>query len=242
MPETTTTWKARPFSISPRLSNLPTPFPTPDQLWDALCNGKREEREIFVRLWLSEGVPFSFRRCPAIYEDLRGWLGNRLDVHAKEITLIGSGRIGFSLVSGAKYGKAFDNRSDLDFSVISSSLFGLLSQSFYRFVDDFRSKRILPSTGRESELWPENVTVCRKNIGRGFLDSNKIPNHRYYPVVQNINSAMWHLQKRLNETPEAPQVKSASVRIYRCWQSFSDQVSLNLRNAIKDEEEESTGP
>ena len=240
MPETTSTWKASPFSINPHLSKLPTPFPTPEQLWDVLCNGGREEREVIVRLWLSEGVPFSFRKCPAIFEDLRGWLGNKLDVHAKEITLIGSGRIGFSLASGTNYGKVFDDKSDLDFSVISSPLFHLLSQSFSRFVDDFRSGRVLPSTGKEAELWPENVKVCRRNIRRGFLDSNKIPDHRYYPVVKKVSTAMWYLQKRLAETPEAPSVKYTSVRVYRCWQSFVDQVSLNLFYTIEDEKEKTT--
>ena len=236
MTERTGTWRARPFSVRPRLSSLPSPFPTPDQLREALRNGTRREREIFVRLWLSEGIPFSFRNCPAVFEDLRGWLGNRLDVHPKEITLIGSARIGYSLARGVEFGKEFDDSSDLDFSVISSSLFSLLSQSFSRYVDDYDSRRILPSSDREAERWSENIRVCRRNIWRGFLDSNKIPNRPFYPVVQNIITAMWYLDKRLSETPEAPRITHSSVRVYRCWGCFVDQVSLNLHHALKDED------
>ncbi len=236
MTERTGTWRARPFVAKPRLSNLPNPFPTPDQLRDALRNGTRGDREIFVRLWLSEGVPFSFRNCPALFEDLRGWLGNRLDVHPKEITLIGSGRIGFSLAGGIKYGKEFGDDSDLDFSVVSHSLFSLLTQSYYQYVDDYYSRRIVPSGEKEAELWKENINVCGKNIRRGFLDVNKIPNRRSYPVVRNIMISMWFLDKRLKETPEAPPITHSSVRIYRCWSSFIDQVSLNLCYVLKDED------
>ena len=236
MTERTGTWRARPFSVSPKLSSLPNPFPSADQLRSALSNGKRWEREIFVRLWLSEGVPFSFRNSPALFENLRGWLGNRLSVHPKEITLIGSGRIGYSLASGDQYGREFSETSDLDFSIVSSSLFHLLVQSFYQYADDYESGRVTPTTNRQVELWPENISVCRKNIQRGFLDNNKIPSLRSYPVVRNINYAMWYLEKRLRETPEAPRVKHASVRVYRCWRSFVDQVSLNLLRALDDED------
>ena len=238
MTERTDTWRARPFVATPRLAKLPNPFPTPDQLQEALRNGTWRDREVFVRLWLSEGVPFSFRNCPAVFEDLRGWLGNRLDVHPKEITLIGSARIGFSLASGVKYGKEFNNRSDLDFSVVSHSLFSLLAQSYYQYVDDYHSRRIIPSGEKEVKLWRENIKVCRRNIQRGFLDANKIPNRRPYPVVRNIMTSMWFLDKRLKETPGAPPIKYSSVRVFRCWGSFVDQVSLNLRHALKDEDEQ----
>ena len=228
---------ARSFSISSNLSALSSPFPTPDQVLVALGDGTRREREMFVRLWLSEGVPFSFQECPAVFEELRGWLGRRLDVHPKEITLIGSGRIGYSLAKGDRYGRGFSENSDLDFSVVSSSLFSLIAQTFYRFSDDFESGRVLPTTEKEAKYWPENIRVCRRNIKRGFLDSNKIPNYGRYPAVQNINAAMWHLTERLNETSEAPSVKSTSIRIYRCWRSFTDQVSFNLLVALKDKDD-----
>ncbi len=243
MTKRTGTWRARPFMAKPSLSNLPYPFATPGQLRDALRNGTWGDREIFVRLWLSEGVPYSFRNCPALFEDLRGWLGKRLDVHPKEITLIGSARIGFSLASGTEYGKEFSDESDLDFSVVSHSLFSLLAQSYYQFVDDYHSRRIIPSDEKEAELWQENIKVCHRNMRRSFLDVNKIPNRRSYPVVRNIMTSMWFLDKRLKETPEAPAITHSSVRIYRCWSSFVDQVSLNLRHALKDEDEqEATAP
>ena len=228
---------ARPFSMSANLSALPNPFPTSDQVLVALGGGTRREREAFVRLWLSEGVPFSFRDCPAVFEELRSWLGYRLDVHPKEVTLIGSGRIGYSLARGDQYGREFSDESDLDFSVISSSLFSLLAQTFQRFCDDYESGRVSPSTEREAKYWPENMRVCRTNMGRGLLDSHMIPNRNRYPVVQNINSTMWHLKERLNETPEAPTVRKASLRVYRCWKSFTDQVSFNLNIALQNEDD-----
>lgn len=192
---------------------------------------------MFVRLWLSEGIPFSFQKCPAAFEELRGWLGYRLDVHPKEITLIGSGRIGFSLAKGDRYGKKFNDKSDLDFSVISPPLFSLLTQTLCRFADDFESGKVSPSTKAEAKYWPENIRVCRRNIVRGFLDSYMIPNRSRYPVAQNLNATMWHLKERVNETLEAPNVSKTTLRVYRSWTSFTDQVSFNLSIALTDKGE-----
>ena len=219
---------AQPFATSLRLTGLSYPFPTSDELREALSNGNKREREAFIRQWLSEGVPFAFQECPGVYEEMRTWLGRRLDVHPKEVTLIGSGRIGYSLAGGKKFGRRFDGNSDLDLVVVSTSLFSLLTQTFHRFADDYERGRVVPKNDREAELWPENIKVCRSNAGRGFLDSSKVPNYDRYPVVQNVNSAAWYLTKRLAETPGAPNVQRASFRAYRCWRSFVRQVSFNL--------------
>ena len=223
----------KPFTIDPGLLALPSPFPSPTELQKALENGTRQEREVFVRLWLTEGTPFAFRKCAAIFECIRGWLGGRLNVHPKEITLIGSARIGYSLAGGSKFGKAFDKNSDLDFSVISSSLFERLVEMATLFSDDYKSGRISPGNANESQFWPENIKQFNPNIQRGFLDSKKIPNRKRYSVAQEINNSMWLLKKRLEITVGAPEIQSASVRVYRDWQSFVDRVALNLFYALQ---------
>jgi hypothetical protein len=76
---------AQPFAVDPSLSS---PFPSPEELRQALSGATRHSREIVARLWLTEGFPSAFRTCPSVYEDVRGWLSSRLQVHPKEITLI----------------------------------------------------------------------------------------------------------------------------------------------------------
>ena len=44
---------------------------------------------------------------------------------------------------------------------------------------------------------------------------------------------MWMLVKKLEVTPDAPQVNRASTRVYSDWQSFIGKVSFNLMAALK---------
>ena len=56
-----------------------------------------QEQAVVARLWVSEGIPFAFRECPALYEVARAWLAEQLGLDSREISLRGSGRLGYSL-------------------------------------------------------------------------------------------------------------------------------------------------
>jgi len=51
----------------------------------------------FARLWLFEGIPFAFRSCPAIYQLARERFAKELHVEPGQVTMTGSGRLGYSL-------------------------------------------------------------------------------------------------------------------------------------------------
>jgi len=222
----------QPFTINPSLSKLTYPFPSADEIQKVLSGGTRRDRHIVICLWLTEGAPFAFRKCPAIYEVVRGWLAHRLEIDSKQITLIGSARIGFSLAPPPEYGKSFNNRSDLDFSIISVEYFSRLSSTFNQFFSDYEQGKVVPRTDKQKKLWQANIDFGERNIPRGFFDANKLPNYDQYPLVQQINHSMWVLLKRLEITPDVPRVERASVRVYRDWQSFIDRVSLNLQKSL----------
>ena len=224
---------ATPFTITSGLTTLSYPFPSHDSLRAALKYSTRPEREIFVSLWLAEGVPYAFRNCPALFEYIRFWLGRQLNVHPKEITLIGSARIGYSLAPATKFGREFCENSDLDFSVVSFALFERLAESARLFSSDYKSGVIVPRNERQGRMWSENCGFFDRNIPRGFLDSKKIPNRERYSSAQEINQSMSYLLRKLEATTEAPAVRDASVRVYRDWKSFVDQVSRNLRHALR---------
>jgi hypothetical protein len=190
--------------------------------------GTRHGRELIVRLWLTEGCPSAFRGCPAIYEDLRGWLASRFGIHPKEITLVGSARFGYSLAPQPEFGRPFGEHSDLDLSAISVPLFERMSAAYNAFAEDYRNGRVVPRTQRERTLWDGNLEFGERNIPRGFLDASKVPNFSRYQVVQEINQAMWALVKKLEATAAAPKVRHASTRVFRDWPSFINQTSLNL--------------
>jgi hypothetical protein len=220
-----------PFSVDASLLTLPSPFPSSDELRAALLGATRYGREIVARLWLSEGPPSAFQQCPAIYEDLRGWLSARLGIHPKEITLVGSARIGYSMVP-TEFGKPFGEQSDLDLAFISAQLFERLTSDFRLFSEDYRAGAVKPRSDNERTLWESNLEFGERNIPKGFFDAWKIPNFDRYSVTRQVNQAMWKLIKKLEITAAAPKVHRASTRVFRDWRSFVNRMTVNLSVAV----------
>lgn len=196
----------------------------------------KKAREIIARLWLTEGIPFAFRNTPAVYEDLRGWLASNLDIHPKEITLVGSVRLGFSLKKPPIFGRLFGPESDLDLSIISANLFAKICVDFKRFESELSLWDLKPRNDNVKKCWEDNVLNGTRNIPKGFYDPHLIPYIKErYPAAQKMGDLIWHLLKRLEatKTDGVPRIKKASFRVYRDWESFIDRVSYNLYCVVK---------
>ena len=107
--------ETRAFAIRPQLAKLTETYPGPQDVLAAAAVGERE-KAILARLWISEGIPFAFRGCPGLYEEVRDWLAKGLELDAKQISVRGSGRLGYSLAP-KKWGERYEAMSsDLDLS------------------------------------------------------------------------------------------------------------------------------
>ncbi len=218
----------QPFKISDKAKAFNSPYPAAEQLREAAKVLTEPEKFGVVRLWLSEGIPFCFRKRPMLYETIRGWLSRELDVHAKEITLIGSARVGYSLAPTSDYGRPFDSSSDLDFSIISPSLFNKSVSSFNLWVSDYENKKIAPRNSTESYYWKDNYKRVPINLSRGFIDPHKIPLSPRYQIACDVQNSLWKLHQKLKETENAPNVRRVSVRVYRDWSSAVAQFKINF--------------
>lgn len=78
-----------------------------------------------VREQLFAGVPFVFRERPADYELLRGHLSRELSVPTSSLTIVGSGRLGYSL-NPSHPGQPMLDTSDIDILVADETLFDRL--------------------------------------------------------------------------------------------------------------------
>ena len=160
------------LSRNSHLAELIDQYPAPLAAYQAIQS--HDFRRSFVRLWLSEGIPFAFRQYPAAYESIREWLGYRLSVDPKCITIIGSSRIGFSLAPQRKWAPHRTD-SDLDFSLISPDLFTKMCGEFKSWESDCETG-VLGSLDRHARrYWPENLEFGKRNIPKGFFDANKSP-------------------------------------------------------------------
>ena len=183
---------------------------------------------LFASQWLSEGIPFAFQNCPAVYEAMRSWLSKKFNVRAKEINLRGSARLGWSLAPN-KFGDPFNPESDLDIFVVSSNLFQLMSNDFESWNSDYKDKEILPEKGKQEEDWESNSIESPRNIRNGFIDSWKVPNTNKYQIFCKINNILYVLGERLKMTKHAPIPSKITVRCFKSWSSWEIKVSNELR-------------
>lgn len=96
------------------------PCPTKNEFVELLRT--RTSREI-VDQYLLAGTPFAFDGKPNLYDVFRTSLSDQLGLQASEITIIGSGRIGFSLDPN-RFGNPYAAAtSDIDTAVVSADLF-----------------------------------------------------------------------------------------------------------------------
>jgi len=221
-----------PFLLSTESYLLKDQYPTSVLVAKTTSHMPVGELHGFLRLWVSEGIPFAFREIPMIYEAVREWLGNFLSVHPKTITIIGSARIGYSLAPPPDYGRPFRSSSDLDFVVVSETLFSNLSQDFWNWKQGFAEGRVIPESPLRKKYWEENVKLVPINIRRGFIDGNKIPYRKEYSSAQKIGQAKYLVGEKLKITTGAPLVRIATFRIYRDWTAFADQQAINLKHTL----------
>ena len=219
------------FRMESLLKALKGTYPTPEDVLQAVALG-RKERSVVARLWVSEGIPFAFRECPALYEEVRTWLAGGLRIDPKEISMAGSGRLGYSLAP-KRWGEEYSPQSsDLDVFAVSEQLFGELRKDFNHWSDDYDNGAIVPGSKGERRHWPANRQEGPRNINRGFLDSWRVPNLPAYPVFSKINNRLAGLREKLQETDAGPSSqKKLTLRCYRDWGSYERQLSLNLETA-----------
>ena len=217
----------KPFEIVESMSALKSHYPDARTLINAAYKGGWQARVAIAQLWLTEGIPFAFSECPALYDSIRSWLSTKLDVHAKEISIVGSARLGESL-NPKKIGTPFNSASDLDLLVVSGSLFNQLQNEFNVWSNDYESGVIKPRHDPEKSYWMDNKKRGPKIIDRGFIDAKMIPYWNRYQMSQRTANYMWQLVEKLKSTANSPKPQKASIRCYKNWSSLIKRISFNL--------------
>ena len=222
----------RAFAVGPQLAKLTGTYPRAQDLLEAAAVGQRE-KAILARLWISEGIPFAFRGCPGLYEEVRELLAKRLELDAKQISVAGSGRLGYSLAPtkwGEPYGEVL---SDLDFFAVSEGLFARLRQDFERWRDDYGRGEAHPRTENERDYWNANREETPKRIRKGFIDSIRVPNWQRYGVFSVMNGCLANLWAKLQKADEGPKPrKRLTLRCYRDWPSYERQTTISLKAVV----------
>jgi hypothetical protein len=218
----------RGFEVSGAGRKLVPQFLEGDLLREFLPKLGDEELMSFLRQWVAEGIPFAFRECPLVYECLRSWMGYRLRVEPRNVTVIGSARLGCSLSRGLKFGEPYGDQSDLDFAIISNRLFANVVADFQLW----KSKIQRNQEKFDNKYGPENLDRLPANIERGFIDPYKIDYRPYLEHVALVTNTQSYGKQRLQSTEGAPTVRKLSIRVYADFDSFFRQMRLNLDYAL----------
>lgn len=196
-------------------------------------------KKILIRGFTTEGIPSAFQYAPLYYEDLKELIAKGFNIPPKDIFLVGSARLGYSLAS-KKYGKTMNKDSDLDFVVVSFLFFEKIVTVFKKWEKEFKRKEINPINNKERKYWEKNLRLVPENIKRGFIDVIKIPS--YYTLSHNITEICDFIKREINKynISGMSEVSKVSIRIYKDWDSFFTQSVLNLNYVISEESRSQT--
>ncbi|PRX10003.1 UNVERIFIED_ORG: hypothetical protein BCL66_105189 [Martelella mediterranea] len=209
-------------------SNYPDP-----KLWKEQGELSKKDVFRFARLWLCEGIPYAFQENAAAYELARENFGKVLDEHPRNVSLTGSGRLGYSL-AGHKFGTAYDaNTSDVDLFLVSETWFERMRKDAELFISRFSAGLAVPRNHSEEKYWPENCERLKQSIEKGFINQHYIPNVPKYQAAQSCYRACRAFQVTLGENIKATAPKRVSVRVYKDWSSTESQIGGSLIFALK---------
>lgn len=192
-------------------------------------SNKNEIRQV-AQQWITEGIPFAFKDSPLLYEAVRMYMSKRLNVLPKEITIVGSSRIGYSMKPTA-WGRPLNQSSDLDFTIVSNQLYSELVIDFQKWVKELGEKIVIPNSERQLSNWLRSIDTVNNNIPKGYIYTRDLFAHKNYPNISKCYSTLRDLGDILMNTPDSPKLKKSSIRIYSSWDRCISQIQINIESA-----------
>lgn len=220
-----------PFLISSDAIDFRELYPDPLLLRKVYLNTNYSERLGIIRLWMTEGIPYAFKSHPLLFEEIRDFIAKSLKVETKEISLVGSARIGYSL-SKKEWGRPFNSKSDYDFIIVSNILYSNIVKDFQKWVKDLHTRKISPRNVNEMNYWLENIRYLDQQIPKGFIQTKFIPYDINYTTIKKCYDTIWLLKKKFVATEIAPRVSDTSIRVYSTWTSCVNQMHINFNSAL----------
>ena len=215
------------ITLSPTALSIVDTYAKPDQFSKDFKSIYESEKKSFLRHYIINNCPFVFQTSPILFEQITQYLADKIEINTSNIKLIGSAKTGFSISNPPDYGRPFGKKSDLDFSIIDEGVFYVLKDEFNLWADKYSNKLITPTNQVSKFFWDNNLyEVPMYQLKNGFIDTYKIPNLDQFPVAQKVNNALSLIVINL-KNKYAIEVKSASARVYRSWNTFARQIKLN---------------
>jgi hypothetical protein len=184
------------------------------------------ETDVVVQKHLIDGSCYFF---DLYYEDTEEFdfkkaISSSLNVHIRDIAVIGSGKLGFSIkpdeyIPGFYQFKTFDydfdldenkKKSDLDVAIVSNQLFDHQLKNLYEHTDCYINT-IFP---------PKKRNQFAKYVLKGWIRPDKLPDD--YKISPNIDGIRSELSKKYG--------RDVNIGIYKSWYYFEKYHQNNIHS------------
>ena len=177
---------------------------------------KNEDPDVVVQQYLIEGSSYFFDKFyPNTKEEyeFKKKIACALDVHIRDIAIVGSGKLGFSIKPDESHSELysyydFDHKinnkisetpSDIDVAIISSDLFDKQLKKLYHHTAGYKSGY-------------ENRNSFGKYILKGWLRPDFLPSQ--YAISDDIKDVLTELKQKHN--------RKINIGIYKSWFFFEN--------------------
>lgn len=153
----------------------------------------------------------------SLISDLKESLSSHFKIHTKEIEIVGSGKLGFSL-SEERLGKEFNKYSDIDLAIVSSQLFDFAWHSLLEL--DFRYYEL---NAIERDFMSDSYNLIHK----GIISPDKLPNKL------DFAKNWWKIFAELSNKKKY-EYRKIRGRLFKNWWFAEKYYSIQLEKIKKD--------
>ena len=154
--------------------------------------------ERVVRKYSLSTQPYAL--SPDVYFELQVTVADHFGIHPSEVTVVGSGQLGFSIVPRKRF-RHFGDSSDIDLAIVSPPLF----EKVWKLANEYWRHRL---------KWPE-VDDFRSYLFRGWIRPDKMPPAHSFEFC----SSWWEFFRSLTSSGDYGPFKIAAG-LYSNWYFF----------------------
>ena len=147
------------------------------------------------------------------YFGLKAEVSAQFGVHPSEVLVVGSGKLGFSIVEGKRY-RPFGDTSDIDIAIISPHLFDRIWTDVFDYW-------------RERSFWPE-AREFRDYLFRGWIRPDKLPPEGEF----RFRKEWWGFFRQIESQREYGPYKIRGA-IWRSWHFLESYQIISIQRIVE---------
>lgn len=190
------------------------PYPNAEEFIDILLS---YPLEVVVKKYVFEGTPYVFRERPLVHDALQQHLCSALSLSMRNVIVVGSAKIGFSL-SPDNFSRKFSDKSDIDVLIVDAGLF----DKIWMTLLGWHYPRRLSVLDKVDARW---IKTRRKDLYWGWFVPDRIRFEGLsLPYVlkplRDISADWFNAFRSLSQYSQYPEFahREISGRLYRTWE------------------------